>query len=79
MAVDSNPAGYNPQPSDNKEVTKKDKASRNPENQKLVSGLFLKSEIDPDLRLLTQHWPNLPPHIKAAIKALIQTHISEIK
>jgi len=24
-------------------------------------------------------WPELPEHIKAAVKALVQTHIAEIK
>jgi hypothetical protein len=29
---------------------------------------------DPDLTLIANHWPKLPEHIKAAIKALVQTH-----
>jgi hypothetical protein len=29
---------------------------------------------DPDLTMVVEHWPNLPEHIKAAIKALIQTN-----
>jgi hypothetical protein len=28
----------------------------------------------PDLALVVERWPNLPDTIKAAIKALIQTH-----
>ena len=32
---------------------------------------------DPDLEELKQSWPELPEHIKAAIKALIQTHKAE--
>jgi len=34
---------------------------------------------DPDLAIVVEHWPNLPEHIKAAIKALIQTNITEKK
>jgi hypothetical protein len=34
---------------------------------------------DPDLALVVERWPNLPEHIKAAIKALIQTNNTEKK
>ncbi|MGD0596807.1 MAG: hypothetical protein ABSA64_04700 [Sedimentisphaerales bacterium] len=34
---------------------------------------------DPDLAMVVEHWPNLPGHIKAAIKALIQTNSTEKK
>ena len=37
------------------------------------------SELPSDLAEIVQLWPELPEHIKAAIKALIQTHITEIK
>ncbi len=30
---------------------------------------------DPDLDMVVNKWPELPEHIKAAIKALFQTHI----
>jgi hypothetical protein len=29
---------------------------------------------DPDLALVVERWPNLPEHIKTAIKALVKTH-----
>ena len=34
---------------------------------------------DPDLDKIMDAWPDLPAHIKAAIKALIQTHKAEKK
>jgi len=32
---------------------------------------------DPDLVMAVKAWPTLPVHIKAAIKALVQTHKTE--
>jgi hypothetical protein len=37
------------------------------------------SELPSDLAKIVAVWPSLPENIKAAIKALIQTHNSEIK
>ena len=37
----------------------------------------VESKNDPDLQLIIDHWPTLPEHIKAAIKALVGTHIKE--
>ena len=34
---------------------------------------------DPDLAMVVERWPDLPEHIKAAIKALIQTNSTEKK
>ncbi len=34
---------------------------------------------DPDLAAIIEAWPDLPEHIKAAIKALVQMHIREGK
>ena len=48
-------------------------------SKELVSGLFYALENDPELRLIVESWPNLPEHIKAAIKALVQTHTAEKK
>ena len=38
-----------------------------------------RSQISPDLQLIIDAWLKLPDHIKAAIKALIQTHNMEAK
>ena len=32
-------------------------------------------KISPELQQIIDHWDSLPEHIKAAIKALVQTHI----
>ncbi|MHC4703385.1 MAG: hypothetical protein ACYTFQ_22695 [Planctomycetota bacterium] len=37
------------------------------------------SELPPDLVEIVAVWPQLPEHIKAAIKALVQTHIQGAK
>ena len=37
------------------------------------------SELPSDLAEIVALWPSLPEHIKAAVKALVQTHITEIK
>ena len=34
---------------------------------------------DPELATIVEHWPELPEHIKAAIKALVQIHNTEEK
>ncbi|MHC4489069.1 MAG: hypothetical protein ACYSW7_07835 [Planctomycetota bacterium] len=34
---------------------------------------------DPDLATVVEVWPELPEHIKAAVKALIQTHKADKK
>ncbi len=64
---------------ENTTVTETDTPSTEPEKQNLALSLFLESEINPDLRLLVQSWPELPEHIKAAIKALVQTNKTEVK
>jgi hypothetical protein len=44
-----------------------------PESQK--QGEIDTSKLPPDLAEIVAVWPDLPEHIKAAIKALVQTHI----
>ena len=65
------------QPTEDKALTETGKSSDKSENPNLVSGLFSKSDFDADLKLVIEAWPSLPEHIKAAIKALIQTHKAE--
>ncbi len=45
--------------------------------QELVSGLFSEINSDPDFLQLIEAWPELPAHIKAAIKALVQAGAKE--
>jgi hypothetical protein len=46
-------------------------------DKQLVSGLFSTLENAPDLRLIVEKWPELPEHIKAAIKVLVQTQTKD--
>ena len=79
MVSDTSSTNPSSQPPENKEVTNIKKNCNASENPELVSGLFLESGNDPDLKLLMQCWPNFSNPIKAAIKALIQTYIKEVK
>jgi len=56
----------------NKSLTKTEKPVFDTSLAKIV-------QKDPELRQLIEVWPVLPEHIKAAIKALVQTHKSEKK
>jgi hypothetical protein len=41
----------------------------------LARFLAFLSQKDPDLALVVERWPNLPEHIKAAVKALIKSSL----
>ena len=48
-------------------------------NTVLSTSLDILLQKSPELKQILSAWPNLPDHIKQAIKALIQTHITENK
>ncbi len=75
----SNPAGRISQPTEDKALTETGKSGDKSENQELVSGLFSEINSDPDFRQLIEAWPELPGHIKAAIKALVQSSAKEME
>ncbi len=61
-----------PQVSDNKDV------AHSPQSA-MVHNTVHKPHFSPDLLEIIDRWDSLPEHIKAAIKALIQTHSTEAK
>jgi len=67
-----NPAHKNHNHLQNKALTK---------NTESVSASCLAHIVQkyPDLAAIAKAWPDLPEHIKQAIKALIQTHEAEKK
>jgi hypothetical protein len=66
------PLSENQEPADNKRLTE------NP-NPVLSTSLDNLLQKYPELAQLIKTWPELPEHIKAAIKALVQTHNTEKK
>jgi hypothetical protein len=46
--------------------------SDKPGNQKLVSGLFFDSEIDADLKLITERWQQLSVELRRAITKMVR-------
>jgi hypothetical protein len=79
LVADSNSTKPSSQLPENKEVTNLKENGTTPENPELVSGLFFELENDPELKQIITKWSELPEHIKAAIKALVQTNKIEKK
>ena len=71
-AMGIEPTSGNLQPTFNKELTENT-------NSGLCASLCKPLQKHPDLEQIISAWPDLPEHIKAAIKTLIQTHITEIE
>ena len=65
-----------PQPLKNKEVKDTPCPTPMPET---VHDPVHHSVFCPELQQIIDHWDSLPEHIKAAIKALVQTHKPEKK
>ncbi len=68
----SNPSGPIKQHPENKAVTETDGPSSESPNQFLVSDRFLESEIDPDLKLIIEHWPKLSVELRQAIVKMVR-------
>lgn len=73
-------------------LSKNDKGCKNKDLQQTESGAYKPAykqnpktaekqaqKLPDDLAEIVAVWPEIPKHIKAAIKALIQTHITEEK
>ena len=65
-----------PQPTDKKELNN---VTRFKPKYKAVHDPVHNTVFCSELQQLIDHWDSFPRHIKAAIKALIQTHITEVK
>ena len=61
------PTSGNCQPVENKELAEN-------QNPVLSTGLDILLQKWPELKQIIAVWPELPEHIKAAMKALIQSH-----
>jgi hypothetical protein len=61
------PTSGNCQPVENKELAEN-------QNPVLSTGLDILLQKWPELKQIIAVWPDLPEHIKAAIKAMIQSH-----
>jgi len=56
-----------------------DKSLTKTENPVFDTSLAILLKKYPELQEIISAWPKLPEHIKAAIKALVQTHNEETK
>jgi len=63
----SNVAGRSSQGTDDTALTEARSKHDSTENQNFVSGLFSEAEIDADLRMVIEAWPQLSKDIRAAI------------
>ena len=61
----------NTQITENKAVTNTDKPNTKSQKQNLVSGLFLESENDQDLKLIIEHWQTLSVELRSAIVKMV--------
>ena len=60
------------QPTEDKALTSTGKSGDKSENPNLVSGLFSKSEIDPDLRTVIEQWDGLSIELRKAIVKMVR-------
>jgi hypothetical protein len=72
LVAGSNPAGPITQPTEDKVVTATGELGDKSENPNLASGLFSKSEIDPDLRTVIERWDELSVELRRAIVKMVQ-------
>ncbi len=67
------PRGFEPLEGNQQDI--ENKALTEDTNPVLATGLDKTLQKYPELARLIEAWPDLPEHTKAAIKALVQTHI----
>jgi hypothetical protein len=60
-----------------KNVTTRKQDSCKFDEKNLARFLALLAEKKPDLAQVVERWPNLPEHIKAAIKTLVSSYLKE--
>ena len=72
MHKSPSPAGRAIQTPTNTAVTETGELSDKSGNQELVSGLFSKSEIDADLKLIIERWDGLSVELRQAIVKMVR-------